>query len=157
MYCILHNDICKVRPVLRPRLTLADHKPLGKEIPQAQTNESPTCMHPDIYIYFFFFKKGDFFLQFSLPSTSKRHQKRKFPKASLGWSFFEDAGLSFSCGRTKIGFLVLYAIVFPSFSVFVRTGENDLNTLRVDTYFYENGGKNLRCQKYPDMFEQGLI
>ena len=36
------------------------------------------------------------------------------------------------------------AIVFPLFSVFVWTGENDSNRLRVDAYFFENGGKNLR-------------
>ena len=28
--------------------------------------------------------------------------------------------------------------------------KNDLNTLRVDEYFFENGGKNLRFQKYPE-------
>ena len=36
------------------------------------------------------------------------------------------------------------AIVFPLFSVFVWTGENDSNRLRVDAYFFENGGKNPR-------------
>lgn len=46
---------------------------------------------------------------------------------------------------------------FHRFSVFVWMGESDLNTLRVDAYFYENEGKNLRCQKYPDIFGQGLI
>ena len=36
------------------------------------------------------------------------------------------------------------AIVFP-------LGENNWNTLRVDAYIFENGGKkNLRLQKYPD-------
>lgn len=29
-------------------------------------------------------------------------------------------------------------------------GENDSNTLHVDVYCFENGGKNLRFQKYPD-------
>ena len=33
---------------------------------------------------------------------------------------------------------------FHRFSVFVWTGENDSNTLRVDAYFFENGEKNLR-------------
>ena len=33
------------------------------------------------------------------------------------------------------------AIVFLLFSVFVWMGENDSNRLRVDAYFYENGGK----------------
>lgn len=59
MYCILNNDICKVRPILRPRLTLAGHKPDGREIPQAQTNESPTHTHPGI-----FSEKGRFFPSF---------------------------------------------------------------------------------------------
>ena len=49
------------------------------------------------------------------------------------------------------------AIVFRRFSVFVWTGENDSNTLRVDAYFFENGGKKtLRFQKYPDTCGQGL-
>ena len=30
---------------------------------------------------------------------------------------------------------------FHRFSVFVWTGENDSNTLRVDAYFFENGEK----------------
>ena len=33
------------------------------------------------------------------------------------------------------------ALVFPLFSVFVWMSENDSNTLRVDTYFLENGWK----------------
>ena len=37
-----------------------------------------------------------------------------------------------------------------SFSVFVWMSENDSSTLRVDAYFFENGEKNLRFQKYPD-------
>ena len=39
------------------------------------------------------------------------------------------------------------AIVFRRFSVFVWTGENDSNTLRVDAYFFENGGKKLSVFK----------
>ena len=34
--------------------------------------------------------------------------------------------------------------------------ENDSSTLRVDAYFFENGEKNLRFQKYPDTCGQGL-
>ena len=33
---------------------------------------------------------------------------------------------------------------FHRFSVFVWTGENDSNTLRVDAYFFEKEKKNLR-------------
>ena len=48
------------------------------------------------------------------------------------------------------------ASVVPGFSVFVWTGEYDLKTLRVDAYFFENGEKNFRFQKYPDTCGQGL-
>ena len=48
------------------------------------------------------------------------------------------------------------AIVFPLFSVFVWTGENDSNRLRVEAYFFENGGKNLRFQTKTDTCERGL-
>ena len=40
------------------------------------------------------------------------------------------------------------AIVFPLFSVFVWTGENNSNTLNVDAYIFENGGKKSSFQKY---------
>ena len=48
------------------------------------------------------------------------------------------------------------AIVFPWFSVFEWTGENDSSTPRVEAHFFENGGKNLRLQKYPDTCGRGL-
>ena len=48
------------------------------------------------------------------------------------------------------------ALVFPLFSVFVWTGENDSSTLRMDKYFFENGGKNLRFQTKTDTFGRGL-
>ena len=48
------------------------------------------------------------------------------------------------------------ALVFPLFSVFVWTGENDSNTLRMDMYFLENGGKNLRFQTKTDTCGRGL-
>ena len=122
MYCILHNDICKVRPILRPRLTLAGHKPDGREIPQAQTNKSPTHTHPGI-----FFEKRRFF---SFVLAFRPHvngvfgrQKSRFSKASPEWSFWRrwlivfawanenrlfsticyriSIVLAFSCGRAK--------------------------------------------------------
>ena len=35
--------------------------------------------------------------------------------------------------------------------------KNYANTIRIDTaFFFENGGKNLRFQKYPDSCRQGL-
>ena len=41
-------------------------------------------------------------------------------------------------------------------SVFVWTGKNDSNTLRVEGYFFYNGQKNLLFQKYPDTCGRGL-
>ena len=38
-------------------------------------------------------------------------------------------------------------IVFRRFSVFVWTDENDSNVLRVDAYFFANGGKKLSVFK----------
>ena len=36
-------------------------------------------------------------------------------------------------------------------------GKNYANTTRIDTaFFFKNGGKNLRFQKYPDSCRQGL-
>ena len=46
-------------------------------------------------------------------------------------------------------------IVFPLFSVFVWTGENNSNTLSVDAYIFENGGRKSPFQKYLDRFGRG--
>ena len=35
-------------------------------------------------------------------------------------------------------------------------GESDAKTLRMDTNFFENGGKKLRFQTNTDTFEKGL-
>ena len=51
------------------------------------------------------------------------------------------------------GMLSYFLIIFPSLKRFVWTGENDSNTLRVDTYFlfffflWKTEGKNPRDQK----------
>ena len=45
------------------------------------------------------------------------------------------------------------ALYFHRFSVFAWTGENYSNTLSVDAYFGENGGK---IKKYPDICGRGL-
>ena len=37
---------------------------------------------------------------------------------------------------------------FIRYIVFVWKGKNDWHTLRVYAYFFENGEKNLRCQKF---------
>ena len=73
-------------PYSKARLTLAGHKPDGREIPQAQTNKSPTHTHPGI-----FFEKRRFF---SFVLAFRPHvngvfgrQKSRFPKASPEWSF----------------------------------------------------------------------
>ena len=47
-------------------------------------------------------------------------------------------------------------IVFPLFSVFVWTGENDSITLRVDACFFKTEGKNLRFNKYLDTYGRDL-
>ena len=44
---------------------------------------------------------------------------------------------------------------FHRFNVFVWTGDYDSNMLRVVAYLFENGGKNLRNQKYPDTCGRG--
>ena len=49
-----------------------------------------------------------------------------------------------------------YHISSVCFCVYVWTGENDSNTLRVDANFFKNGGKNLRFRKYPHTCGQGL-
>lgn len=101
MYCILHNDICKVRPILKPRLTLAGHKPLGREIPQAQTNESPTHTHAGI----FFFEKSEIF---SFVLAFRPHvngvfgrQKSRFLNASPEWSFLKTLAYRFRVDERK--------------------------------------------------------
>ena len=45
---------------------------------------------------------------------------------------------------------------FLRFCVYVWTGENDSNTLRVDANFFKNGEKKTRFQKYPHTCGQGL-
>ena len=49
--------------------------------------------------------------------------------------------------------------IFPLFSVFVWTGENDSNTVCVDAYFFclKTEGKNLPFTKYLDTCGQDLI
>jgi len=46
--------------------------------------------------------------------------------------------------------------VNPDTIGYVRTGEYDLNTLRVDGEIFESGTKKLRIRKYPDTCGQGL-
>ena len=83
------------------------------------------------------------------------HLKRIISKTVSRVKLFENAGHLFTCGRTKTE-VSEYDDVIPLFSVFVWTAENDSNTLLVEAYFLENGGKTLRFQKYPDTFWGGL-
>ena len=59
-------------------------------------------------------------------SVENGHGKRIFLKMLSRVEIFENAGFSFTCGRTK-------AEVF----------KNDSNTLHKDAYFFENGEKSL--------------
>ena len=59
-------------------------------------------------------------------SVENGHRKRIFLKMLSRVEIFENAGFSFTCGRTK-------AEVF----------KNDSNTLHKDAYFFENGEKSL--------------
>ena len=59
-------------------------------------------------------------------SVENDHRKRICLKMLPRVEIFENAGFSFTCGRTK-------AEVF----------KNDSNTLHKDAYFFENGGKSL--------------
>ena len=66
-----------------------------------------------------------------------------------------------SFGRSHITKLNAHALqralsYYLRFCVYVWTGENDSNTLRVDANFFKNRGKNLRSQKYPHTCRQGL-
>ena len=80
---------------------------------------------------------------------------------------FENAGFSFTCGRTKtevfeyddvvhhtlLALRMLRKGCYVLLRVFVWTGRNDSNTLRVDAYFFLKTEKvNLRFQKYLDMW-----
>ena len=49
------------------------------------------------------------------------------------------------------------AIVFRRFSVFLWTGENDSNTLRVDAYFFANGGEKLSAFKNIRILVDGAL
>ena len=74
---------------------------------------------------------------------------------------FENAGFLFTCGRTKTE-VFEYSDVMNYILLTLRmlcewcfrfhiawAGENDSNTLRVDAYFFRNGGQNSPFSKIP--------
>ena len=124
-----------------------------------------------------FLKTEIFPLHFSLYiwTAFSNTKKRRFSKTVLWVEVFENARLSFTCGRAKTEIFeyddvthhhtsfnihhILLALrmlckwryrisIVLAFSVFMWTGENDSNTLRVDG--------SLRFQKYPDTCGQSL-
>ena len=97
-------------------------------------------------------------------SSENGHRKRVFSKTPCRAEIFKNtAGLSFTRGWTKhdvMHYLLLalrmlcegcyrILIVFPSF-------ENNSNALRVDAYFFANGGEKSLFQNYPDTCWRGL-
>lgn len=75
-------------------------------------------------------------------------------------NIFKNVALSFTCAPTKTEVFechnVLHHILIASrmlcegcSRIFIVMFLNDSNTLRLDEYFFANGGKNLRFQKYP--------
>ena len=123
------------------------------------------------------FENGYFFLRLSLPSTltnavKNDHRKCTFSTTLFRVEIFENVGFSFTCGRTKTASNSEYDDVihhilqhnacsiiklwyFHRFNVFLWTGDYYSNMLRVVAYLFENGGKTLRNQKYPDTCGRG--
>ena len=64
-------------------------------------------------------------------------RKRRFSNTVRSWIMYY---WHYAC-------FVSDAFVFTLFSVFAWAGENDSNTLRVDAYFFRNGGQNSRFSK----------
>ena len=117
--------------------------------------------------------------------TCGRVKTEVFENADLAFTWgrvktkVENADLAFTCGRVKtevfeyddavgachrLDDLILLdnahaqhraLSYFLRFCVYVWTGENDSNTLRVDANFFKNGEKKLRFQKYPHTCGQG--
>ena len=77
-----------------------------------------------------------------------------------------NASLSFTFRQTKTEVFEYTNVIqyitsgapsyFYRFSVFMWTGERQLNTLLADAYFFENRENNLLFQKYRDTYGQGL-
>ena len=127
--------------------------------------------------YPFLFENRYFFLRLSLPSTltyalklitenasfQKRSPESRFLKTS-DFLLRVNGRKRFRIRNTMMSYIIYYqysacSIIklwyFHRFSVFVWTGDYDSNMLRVVAYLFENGGKNLRNQKYPDTCGRG--
>ena len=129
------------------------------------------------HTYPFLFGNGYFFLWLSLPSIlidpvktvpeNARSQKRSPESRFLKTSAFllrVNGRKRFRIRNTMMSYIIYFqhnacSIMklwyFHRFSVFVWTGDYDSNMLRVVAYLFENGGKNLRHQKYPDTCGRG--
>ena len=129
------------------------------------------------HTYPFLFENGYFFLRLSLPSTltnpvktvtenapsQKRSPESRFLKTSA-FLLRVDGRKRFRIRNTMMSYIIYFqhnacSIIklwyFHRFSVFVWTGDYDSNMLRVVAYLFENGGKNLRNQKYSNTCERG--
>ena len=129
------------------------------------------------HTYPFLFGNGYFFLRLSLPSilidpvktvpenarSQKRSPESRFLKASA-FLLRVNGRKRFRIRNTMMSYImylqnnacaVMKLWYFHRFSVFVWTGDYDSNMLRVVVYLFENGGKNLGNQKYPDTCGRG--
>ena len=96
--------------------------------------------------------------------TGAAREKRSGPHKILEWSFLKTlAYRQCSCGRTKYHTSYVQCMlckqcyrISVAFSISEWTGENYSSTLRVETYLFLNGYKNLRLQKYPSTCGRGL-
>ena len=115
-----------------------------------------------------------FFLRLSLPSTltnalklitgnapfQKRSPESRFLKTYSAFLLRVDGRKRFRIRNTMMSDIIYFqhnacALMklwyFYRFSVFVWTSHYDSDMLRVVAYLFENGGKNLRNKKYPDI------
>ena len=134
------------------------------------------CFHT----YPVLFEKGYFFLRWSLPSTltnAVKNDHRKYTFSNkitlfrveifenvLAFLLRVDGRKRFRIRNTMMSSIIysqhnacsiIKLSYFHRFNVFVWTGDYDSNMLRVVAYLFENGGKNLRHQKYPDTCGRG--
>ena len=100
-------------------------------------------------------------------SGENGHRKRTFSKTLSRAEIFENAGLSFTCGRTKTEVFEYDDVIHHIPEAFrllckacsrisiVLALSHGRNTLLVDAYFLENGGIRSPCQKISEFTENG--